>query len=142
MTIKEFAKQQSISPQAVYQRLKAAGIPIDSIREGKTSELTPDGLEKLSSLFLKPVEKAVENPVKEETVSMNQFKDLQLENEFLKKRIEELTADRDRWAAQAEAAQQTAQQAQALNMANLKALPAPRQSIWERITGRRNKEQS
>lgn len=138
MTIKEFAKQQSISPQAVYQRLKAAGIPIDSIREGKTSELTPDGLEKLSSLFLKPVE----NPVKEETVSMNQFKALQLENEFLKKRIEELTADRDRWAAQAEAAQQTAQQAQALNMANLKALPAPRQSIWERITGRRNKEQS
>lgn len=138
MTIKEFAKQQSISPQAVYQRLKAAGIPIDSIREGKTSELTPDGLEKLSSLFLKPVE----NSVKEETVSINQFKALQLENEFLKKRIEELTADRDRWAAQAEAAQQTAQQAQALNMANLKALPAPRQSIWERITGRRNKEQS
>ncbi|MGN1119528.1 MAG: hypothetical protein ACI4Q4_04165 [Oscillospiraceae bacterium] len=138
MTIKEFAKQQSISPQAVYQRLKAAGIPIDSIREGKTSELTPDGLEKLSSLFLKPVE----NSAKEETVSINQFKALQLENEFLKNRIEELTADRDRWAAQAEAAQQTAQQAQALNMANLKALPAPRQSIWERITGRRNKEQS
>lgn len=142
MTIKEFAKQQSISPQAVYQRLKVAGIPLDSIRDGKTSEITPDGLEKLSSLFLKPVEKDVENSVKEENFSINQFKALQLENEFLKKRIEELTADRDRWAAQAEAAQQTAQQAQALNMANLKALPAPRQSIWERITGRRNKEQS
>lgn len=138
MTIKEFAKQHSISPQAVYQRLKASGIPIDSIREGKTAELTQEGLEKLSSLFVKPVD----NAVKEETVSISQFNALQVENEFLKKRIEELTADRDRWAAQAEAAQQTAQQAQALNMANLKALPAPRQSIWERITGKRHKDQN
>lgn len=130
MTIKEFAKKQSISTQAVYQRIKAAGIQLDSLKQGKTAELTPEGLETLSSLFTKPVEEAVNE-------SSSKLTALQLENDFLKQRIEELTTDRDKWQQMAEQAQTIAAQAQALNMANLKALPAPRRSLWALITGKK-----
>ena len=133
MTIKEFANSLSISPQAVYKRLKGAGIALDSIRQENSSELTDEGLKQLETLF----ENTVEKTVNESTIEPVELTALKVENEFLKQRIADLTADRDRWAALAEAAQQTAQQAQALNMANLKALPAPRRSLWDVITGKK-----
>lgn len=120
MTIKELAKELGISTQAIYQRLKAADIRLDEIKQGKTPELTDDGAAQIRTMFTKTADKQTND-------TTGALQALQLENSLLKARIEELTADRDRWAAMAAAAQQTAQQAQALT---LQALPAPRRSLF------------
>lgn len=135
MKIKDFAKNKGITPQAVYQKLKAAGISISSITEENSPELTESGLEILNELFTKEIEK-----------SFNQTSDLlktidtlKIENRLLKEELEETRRQRDLWAAQAAEAQKTAQQAQALNLAAFKALPAPeeKRSLWDRLKGRR-----
>ena len=53
MTIKEFAKNQGITTQAVYARIKAAGVELSSIKKEKSPELTTEGLEILNSIFEK-----------------------------------------------------------------------------------------
>ena len=146
MKIKDFAKKQNVSVQAVYQKLKAAGIDISSIKDNNNGELTEEGLKICERLYLKS-DAAKEREIK---ALNDQLNALLSENDTLKKTLEQkekeiaqLTEARDRWASMAEAAQQTAQQAQALNMASiqaLKAIPAaPRLTWWQRLTGKRIK---
>lgn len=132
MTIKEFATKQSISTQAVYKKLKAAGIPVSSIKQGNSQKLTAEGIKLLESIFDKPEVDSVEN--------------LKVENQLLKQQIEELKADRDRWAEIAKTAQESLQkeqqathQAQALQMATLQAIGQKR-SLWARLTGKTKDE--
>ncbi len=136
MTIKEFAKNYSITPQAVYQKLKVLKIPLDSVKKGNSQELTEEGIKKLESIFLKKS--------KEETESIERLK---IENEFLKNQIKELKAERDKWAEIAKTAQESLQreqqathQAQAIQMATIQNLGA-KKSWWARITGKTGKEQ-
>lgn len=139
MTIKEFAKMQGITTQAVYQRIKAAGLKLSDIKKNNSAELTAEGLEACKRLYSTDNE-----DVKRENKAIKeQLKALEAENADLKKTLEakeqeinRLTAEKDRWASMAEQAQQTAQQAQALQMASLKALPAPRRSLWARLMGK------
>lgn len=130
MTIKEVAKQRGISPQAVYARLKAAGIDAASITDAKTHQITEEGLKQIDNLFEKQSNKTSTIDSQD-----NRLESLQAEIESLKARLKAAEEQRDEWKAQADAwkeaaqqAQQTAQQAQALNMATLqgiiKALPA------------------
>lgn len=127
MTIKEFAKEKGVSTQAVYQKIKAAGLEISGLRAENSSELTVDGLEAVNQLFVKQSKK-IDNKNK----LVDRINELEKQVATLENALQEARADRDRWAAQAEAAQQTAQQAQALNMATLKALPAPQPSAERR----------
>jgi predicted RNase H-like nuclease (RuvC/YqgF family) len=53
MTIKEFANMRGITVQAVYQKLKTAGVEIASLQKQGSTELTSEGLQKLESLYLK-----------------------------------------------------------------------------------------
>lgn len=117
MNIKEFAKSIGISTQAVYQRIKGAGIALDSLKEPGTQDLSEDGKKQLAQLF-----------TKQQTTNDGLQKSLQTENEFLKQRCADLEADRDRWQRAAEQAQQLAAQAQALSLARL---PAPRRSLLD-----------
>lgn len=117
MNIKEFAKSIGISTQAVYQRIKGAGIALDSLKEPGTQDLSEDGKKQLAQLF-----------TKQQTTNDDLQKSLQTENEFLKQRCADLEADRDRWQRAAEQAQQLAAQAQALSLARL---PAPRRSLLD-----------
>ncbi len=130
MNIKDFAKIKQISTQAVYQKIKASGLSLDDLREEKTGDLSEQGLQALETLFTKQT-------VKTSEATTRLLTELKVENEFLKKRNAELEADRDAWKAAAEKAQQIANQAQSLNLANLQALPAPKVSIWERLTGKK-----
>ncbi len=130
MTIKQFAKKYSISPQAVYQKLKAAGIPLTDIKQGNTQELTEEGIKRLESIFVKKS--------KEESAEVERLK---VENQLLKAQIEEIKADRDRWAELAKTAQESLQreqqathQAQAIQMATLQAMQ--KRSLWARLTGK------
>lgn len=123
MTIKEFSKELGISTQAVYQRIKAAGIPLDSLKEPGSQELSEDGRKQLAQLF-----------TKQQPTNGDLQKTLRAENELLKQRCKELEADRDRWQHVAEQAQQLAAQAQALSLARL---PAPRRSLLEWLRGKK-----
>lgn len=51
MTIKEAAEKYNISPQAIYQRLKKQKIPIESLKDTETGDLTPDALGIIEKLF-------------------------------------------------------------------------------------------
>ena len=130
MTIKQFAKKYSISPQAVYQKLKAAGIPLSDIKQGNSQELTEEGIKQLESIFVKKS--------KEESAEVERLK---VENQLLKAQIEEIKADRDRWAELAKTAQESLQreqqathQAQAIQMATIQAMQ--KRSLWARLTGK------
>lgn len=125
MTIKEFSKELGISTQAVYQRIKAAGIQLDSLKEPESQELSESGRKQLAQLF-----------TKQQSTNDDLIKSLQTENEFLKQRCKELEADRDRWQQATEQAQQLAAQAQALSMARL---PAPRRSLLDWLSSRNRK---
>ena len=148
MTIKEFAKSQGITTQAVYQKIKAAGIDLASIRKENTAELTAEGLEVCKRLY----SKADETIKKENMVLKERLEALEKERNALQialdskeqeieqkeQEIKRITAERDRWASMAEAAQETAQRAQALQMASIQALKRPpRLSLWQRLTGKR-----
>ena len=163
MTIKQFAKGQGITTQAVYQRIKAAGIDLAGIKKENTAELTAEGLETLRNLF-----------AKNESGSGAKIAEYKATIASLQARIEKLTEEKaaaadaleaekqnaEKWREQAEKQaeavraaqeiaakmqaalereQQTAQQAQALNMASIKVLEAsPRRlSLWKRLTGKR-----
>lgn len=135
MTIKQFAKKYSISPQAVYQKLKAAGIPLSDIKQGNSQELTEEGIKQLESIFVKKS--------KEESAEVERLK---VENQLLKAQIEEIKADRDRWAELAKTAQESLQreqqathQAQAIQMATIQAIGQKR-SLWARLTGKTKDE--
>ena len=130
MTIKQFAKKYSISPQAVYQKLKAAGIHLSDIKQGNSQELTEEGIKQLESIFVKKS--------KEESAEVERLK---VENQLLKAQIEEIKADRDRWAELAKTAQESLQreqqathQAQAIQMATIQAMQ--KRSLWARLTGK------
>lgn len=123
MTIKEFSKELGISTQAIYQRIKAAGIQLDSLKTPGGQELSDEGRKQLAQLF-----------TKQQPTNGDLQKALQAENELLKQRCKELEADRDRWQRVAEQAQQLAAQAQALSLARL---PAPRRSLLEWLRGKK-----
>ncbi len=150
MTIKEFAKNQGVSSQAVYQKIKAAGIELSSIKKENSSELSEDGLKILKSIFTKKDE---DNSRKIEELK-SKLTEQQSEIEKLIAEMGELKAERDSWKEQAEkmtAIAEAAQKqtdnmqeallrAQAINMASLQAAAkTPRLSWWQRITGKRIK---
>ena len=147
MTIKEFAKNQGVSSQAVYQKIKAAGIELSSIKKENSSELSEDGLKILKSIFTKKDE---DNSRKIEELK-SKLTEQQSEIEKLIAEMGELKAERDSWKEQAEKIAEAAQKqtdnmqeallrAQAINMASLQAAAkTPRLSWWQRITGKRIK---
>ena len=51
MTIKQYAQETGISPQAVYQRLKKNKIKVESLTEKGSGEITGEGMAILNKLF-------------------------------------------------------------------------------------------
>lgn len=51
MTIKQYAQEAGVSPQAVYQRLKKNKIKVESLTEKGSGELSGEGLVILNKLF-------------------------------------------------------------------------------------------
>lgn len=90
MTIKELAQQQGITVQAVYKRIKAAGIDINTLKDAETGRFTEEG-EKivLSLISTKRPPESAENTYKQE------IERLRLTNEQLLKQIEMLRQNCD-----------------------------------------------
>lgn len=51
MTIKEIAAEKGISYQAIYKRIKGAGISLSSLKDKRTGQLTQEGEQKLRQIF-------------------------------------------------------------------------------------------
>lgn len=147
MTIKQIAKELDKSTQAIYARLKADNVPIESLKVPITGELTPDGETKIRAYYqtaLSNSSQEIDNPDKQnsqlngllsEVDSLTtKLKTLTGELETANQTIARLTDDIQ--AARQTAADAQAQTAQALRLLDqqqqlqaqtLRALPQPRQ---------------
>lgn len=151
MTISDIATMKGVSVQAVYQRIKRAGLHIESLKQsGNTGELTADGIYTVLNLFASSSEASADKKAglnNQSTVSTSQS-DLLISE--LKAKCDELTAENaalraaaekdratisaltdqlsrlsDQIMQQATTAQRLADQAQQLHALQLKALPQP-----------------
>jgi uncharacterized coiled-coil protein SlyX len=143
MTIKQYAEQQGISPQAVYQRLKKNGIRVDTLTEANSGELTGEGIIVLDKLFdpenraTKPLKDEKIEALEEQLTALKAEKAaLQEKVDSLTNRVEELKQDKDNYFQALLKAQDTFSE-------TMKLLPgttgkgSDRLTWKERFTGRR-----
>lgn len=148
MTIKQYAAEHGVSPQAVYQRLKKNKIRVETLTENGSGEITGEGMVVLDKLFspenraLKPLKDEKIEALEAQLSTLKEIKArLEESNEQLTQRVEELKKDKETWA-------QAYLKQQEINLTLTKALPAPKEEekqepaqprrlTWrERFTGR------
>ena len=112
MTVKEVAQRTGLTNQAIYKRIKAKGVALETIKDRKTGQFTPDGERLIVELFNladapEPVtnrsEKADNGEVEKLTTRVAE---LTTEVEKLTTRVELLTSERDNLRATLEREQQ------------------------------------
>ena len=140
MTVKEVAQQTGLTNAAIYKRLKAKGIKLDTVKDKQTGQFTPDGERLIIELFRldkpkSPPQKAVDNQVEKLTTRVAE---LTTEVEKLTTKVEMLTSERDNLRATLEREQQL----HAMTLTKL--LPSGEQSekgrfraAWDALRGRR-----
>ena len=132
MTIKKFAAQQGVSPQAVYQRLKTNKIKVETITEKGTGELTGEGLVILIKLF-DPENRQIK-PIKDERIEAleQQLAEARAQISSKEEQIKSLEKERDSLKDDKEYFKQALTQAQT-NLSDIKALlPGPNQPTAEK----------
>ena len=147
MTIKQYAAEHKISPQAVYQRLKKNKIRVETLTENGTGELTGEGIIVLDKLF-DPENKAIK-PLKDERIEAleEQLAAFKAENAALQERVDSLTKRAEELKNDKDLISKALEREQENYSTLLKYLPAPGQTAtgggserltWkERLTGRR-----
>lgn len=144
MTIQDVAEQYKVTPQAVYKRLKSAGIDVKTLKDGETGGLTEDSKAVFEKLFNSEgltkrgnINQQNEG-LKAENETLKRLVDkLESENRELKNRVDELKEDKEN-------IRRALEQAQAVQLAlTNRLLPEPdeqktnKPGLWQRITGRR-----
>lgn len=113
MTIKDIASQAGISVQAVYKRIRASGLMVETMKDKETGQLTPEAEKAVESLFhleRKPVDNdstQVEALTARVTELTTQVENLIAERDYLRKALDQ------------------AQQLQALTLAKIPAALPP-----------------
>lgn len=151
MTILDIANRYSISVQAVYKRIKRAGLSIESLKvPGNTGELTPDGARIVLDLYAQKNAIDSTNVDATEDIQAALIESITIERDELKSKCNELAAENaalkaaaaedhktiaalteqlsrlsDQIMQQAATAHRLADQAQQLHALHLKALPQP-----------------
>lgn len=120
MTIKELSTKLKVSPQAIYKRLRAAGISVEGLKDKETGELTEEGKAAVMALF---------SPLNQVENSFNQVERIEVER--LKAQVETMQAEIDYLRK----ALDQAQQLQGMALQRM-ALPAPRHSWWSKLFGK------
>lgn len=106
MTIKEVAQLTGLSHQAIYKRLKAHGVKLETLKDKATGQLTSEGEAAILVLFNisdngptadeKPEEKTQPDPQKNEVAELrNQVEKLQSEVAQLRNQVASLESERD-----------------------------------------------
>lgn len=164
MNIREFAQGKGITPAAVYKRVKAAGIDINTLRDGQRgSEITPEGLEVLRDLFKADKGPELTTEAPELTTEKEELKtvvnELKTENNRLTTELSEAKAQITRLetelnqiqvretslTAEVDFLRQALTQSQQLQLATLTKIPSPpalpaageARPWYKRIFGRR-----
>ena len=144
MTIKEYAGQQGISPQAVYQRLKKNKVKVESLTDKGTGEITGEGMVILNKLF-DPVKRQIK-PIKDERIEAmaEQLAELRAAVASKDERIKSLEKEAESLREDKEYFKQALDKAQN-NLSEIKALlpgasnsntGSSRRSFWQRLTGK------
>lgn len=132
MTIREAATLYGVSKQAIYQRLKKTGKPLDEIRDEKTQELTELGANLVNSIYGKKADKeqsSVNQPVKELESLKSENARLQEQVNALTEKAAALTEERDFLRRSLDQSQQL----QAMTLSRLPATPTERKSVIKRL---------
>lgn len=157
MTIPEFAKLAGRTPQAIYGRLKERKIKLSDLQEEDGKTLSQSGLSILSSLFkVTETELRLYSEKKQDKIELEQNKAEQdKERLLLSQKIEQLKQDNEELRTQlAELRGKVKEKDE--RIADMKArvefteriilqrlpAPAPRPSLWERITGRGKRQET
>ena len=112
MTIKDVAQQTNLTNAAIYKRIKAKGIALDTIKDKKTGQFTPEGEKLIFELFNlenapEKAEERQETPVDNQVEKLTtRVAELTTEVEKLTTRVELLTSERDNLRATLEREQQ------------------------------------
>lgn len=143
MTIKQYAVDHKVSPQAVYQRLKKNKIRVETLTENGSGELTGEGIVILDKLF-DPENKAIK-PLKDEKIDALEAQiaaikaekeSLQTRVDLLTQRVEELKQDKDNYfQALLKSQDALADQIKRLGEGNPSGRSHERLTWRERITG-------
>lgn len=143
MTIKQYAAQHKVSPQAVYQRLKKNKIRVETLTENGTGELTGEGIVVLDKLF-NPENRAIK-PLKDEKIEAleAQLAAFKAENAVLQTKVDSLTDMVGILKQSNETYIKLLEQEREQNLEMVKRLPAGpsegvpgKRSFWHRLTGR------
>ena len=86
MTVKQLSTELKISPQAVYKRLKAAGVALDGLKSKETGDLTAEGEETIRALFFNQVDNPQAVEVEKLRVEVERLKS---EVEYLRKALDQ-----------------------------------------------------
>ena len=123
MTIREIAQQHGISPQALYKKLKQAGINLATLKDG-SGKLSEAGVQKVLEV-LEPA--AAAPPPAADSEEVNR---LTTEVEKLKTEVDRLTTQVDALTSERDYLRTALEREQALNGLALQriALPAPEES--------------
>lgn len=124
MTIKEAASLYGVSKQAIYQRLKKTGKPLDSIRNPETGVLTEEGECLLNSIYNQPAEKT---PLQSTNLSL-QVESLKKEVESLTGQVNALTQLNNQLISERDYLRRSLDQAQQLQAMAFARLPAPKET--------------
>ena len=143
MTIKQYAAQHKVSPQAVYQRLKKNKIRVETLTENGTGELTGEGIVVLDKLF-SPENRAIK-PLKDEKIEAleAQLSAIKSENAVLQTKVDSLTEMVGILKQSNETYIKLLEQEREQNLEMVKRLPAgsaegsaEKRSFWQRLTGK------
>lgn len=153
MTIKEYAKEQGISTQAVYQRLKKNRVKVESVTEKGTGEITAEGVVILNKLF--DPENRQTKPAKDEQIEAMSAQISELRETLARKeeRIESLESALKEAREDVKYWQQAFTKEQEIHSLLLRVLPAPQEQeqsetpkpgggsekrgFWARLTGKK-----
>ena len=114
MTIKEVAHLAGITQQAVYKRIKAAGIDLGAIKDKETGQFTAEGEAAIMALF------------EQKNANSPEVERLRMKIEILQQQVDSLTSERDFLRSMLEQTNQ-------LQAVTLAKLPGERPSFWARL---------
>jgi archaellum component FlaC len=143
MTIKQYAEQKGISPQAVYQRLKKNKVKVESLTEKGTGEITGEGMVILDKLFssenrqIKPIKDDLIEEQNKQLSTLREEKASLLETvKRLEAEVSSLKEDKDYFKQALEKEQNNLSEIKAL-LPGKPAASSDRLTWKERLTGRR-----
>lgn len=119
MTIKDFAKLHGVSSQAVYQRMKKAGIDIATIKDKASGHLTEAGQSELEKLYSGSDNETASN--------QSSLLALQAENQQLNNQIDMLKDQVDHL-------RRLLDQEQRLHFEALQRIPEPKKPWYKRLS--------